>query len=173
MRKKLKNKIFNIIFALLFLTANAGLCEQTRSAVMQNTFVKFGLAMGGVILSAIIIFFGLKLYKKFFMNGKNSNIIKNEILKTPKTAEEAIKFFINKNRLGFGAIDLLIGLVITIVVFLIGMNAIKGVSSLKLNGSPVNSDSVQEHVDQTVSDIEKMRMQTINYNKQMLQNNEN
>ncbi len=95
----MKNKIFNTIFALLFLTANAGLCEQTRSAVMQNAPVKFALSMGGVILSAIIIFFGLKLYKKFFMEGKNPDIIKDEILKTPKNTEDAIKFFINKNRL--------------------------------------------------------------------------
>ena len=71
----------------------------------------------------------------------------------------------------FGAIDLLIGLVIVSFVFIIGMNALKGASSLKINNFPVNEQSVQEHVDETVNEIEQMRQQTINYNKQMLQEN--
>ncbi len=95
----MKNKIFNTIFTLLFLTANAGLCEQTRTAVIQTPLIKFALAMGGVILSSIVIFAGLKIYKKMFVDKKNHDIIKDEILKTPKTTEEAIKFFINKNKL--------------------------------------------------------------------------
>ncbi len=71
----------------------------------------------------------------------------------------------------FGAIDLLIGLVIVSFIFIIGMNAFKGVSSLKINDSPVNQQSVQEHVDQTVNEIENIRQQTIDYNKQMLEGN--
>ncbi len=95
----MKNKIFNTIFTLLFLTANAGLCEQTRTAVMPNPLIKFALAMGGVILSSVVILVGLKIYKKIFVDKRNTNIIKDEILKTPRTTEEAIKFFINKNKL--------------------------------------------------------------------------
>ena len=71
----------------------------------------------------------------------------------------------------FGAIDLLIGLVIVSFVFIIGMNALKGASSLNIKNSPVNEQSVQEHVDETVNEIEQMRQQTINYNKQMLLEN--
>ena len=63
----------------------------------------------------------------------------------------------------FGAIDLLIGLVITAFVFLIGMNAMKGLSSINLNGNSVDTKSVQEHVDEQVNEIENMRQQTINY----------
>ncbi len=66
-------------------------------------------------------------------------------------------------RNAFGAIDLLIGLVITAFVFLIGMNALKGVSSLNLRGNSVDTKSVQEHVDEQVTEIENMRQQTINY----------
>lgn len=95
----MKNKIVNTIFTLIFLTANAGLCEQTRSAVMQNAIFKFALAMGGVVLSSLVIFLGLKIYKKLFVDKTSPNIIKDEILRTPKTTEEAIRFFINKNRL--------------------------------------------------------------------------
>lgn len=69
----------------------------------------------------------------------------------------------------FGAIDLLIGLVITAFVFLIGMNAMKGLSSINLNGNSVDTKSVQEHVDEQVNKIENMRQQTINY-QQNVQN---
>lgn len=63
----------------------------------------------------------------------------------------------------FGAIDLLIGLVLTTIVFLIGMNAFKGTSSINLNGSSVDIRSVKEQVDTQVNEIENMRQQTINY----------
>ncbi len=73
-------------------------------------------------------------------------------------------------RNGFGAISLLLGLVITAIIFLIGINTFKGVSSIKMKDSSIDSQSVQEHVDQTVNEIEQMRQQTIDYNKQMEQN---
>ncbi len=73
-------------------------------------------------------------------------------------------------RNGFGAISLLLGLVITAIIFLIGVQTFKGVSSIKIKDSSLDSQSVQEHVDQTVSEIEQMRQQTIDYNKQMQEN---
>lgn len=73
-------------------------------------------------------------------------------------------------RNGFGAISLLLGLVITAIIFLIGVQTFKGVSSIKIKDSSFDSQSVQEHVDQTVSEIEQMRQQTIDYNKQMQEN---
>ena len=73
-------------------------------------------------------------------------------------------------RNGFGAISLLLGPVITAIIFLIGINTFKGVSSIKMKDSSIDSQSVQEHVDQTVNEIEQMHQQTIDYNKQMEQN---
>ena len=70
-------------------------------------------------------------------------------------------------RNGFGAISLLLALVITAIIFLIGINSFKGISSINLKDSSVDHQSVQEHVDQTVNEIEQMRQQTINYNKQI------
>ena len=70
-------------------------------------------------------------------------------------------------RNGFGAISLLLGLVITAIIFLIGVQTFKGVSSIKIKDSSLDSQSVQEHVDQTVSEIEQMRQQTIDYNQQI------
>lgn len=66
----------------------------------------------------------------------------------------------------FGAIDLLVGLVITAIVFMIGMNALRG-SSLKLQGNNVDTKSVQQQVDEQVNKIQNMRQQAIEYNKQV------
>ena len=66
-------------------------------------------------------------------------------------------------RNAFGAIDLLICLFLTAVVFLIGMNALKGTTSLKINNSATDTKSVQEQVDEQVNEIQNMRQQTINY----------
>ena len=74
-------------------------------------------------------------------------------------------------RQAFGAIDLLIGLVLTAIVFLIGMNALKGISSLKIDNSATDTKSVQEQVDEQVNEIQNMRQQAINY-QQNSQNDE-
>ena len=66
-------------------------------------------------------------------------------------------------RKAFGAIDLLIGLVLTAIVFLIGMNALKVTSSLKIDNSATDTKSVQEQVDEQVNEIQNMRQQAINY----------
>lgn len=93
----MKNKIISTILTLI-LTANVGLCEQTRTSALHTTVVKFGLAMGGVVLSSLIIYFGLTIYNKFFVKMINLKY-EEDALKTPKTTDEAVKFFIHKNRL--------------------------------------------------------------------------
>lgn len=94
----MKNKIFTTLLTLIILTANAGYCS-ARSAVVQNIAIKFGLAMVGVVVSSIMIYLILAIYNKII--SKNNNLLSEneEILKTPKTVDEAIKFFIYKNRL--------------------------------------------------------------------------
>lgn len=67
----------------------------------------------------------------------------------------------------FGAIDLLIGLLIMSAVFLISTNAFKGFSTIKINSSK-EIKSVQEHVDETVNEIENMRQQTLEIEQQTL-----
>lgn len=69
-------------------------------------------------------------------------------------------------RNAFGAIDLLIVLVITAFLFIMMTNVMKGTSSLKINDTPIDTKSVQEHIDQQVNEIENMRQQTIDFNKQ-------
>lgn len=60
----------------------------------------------------------------------------------------------------FGAIDLLVGLLITTAVFMVGMNTMKGI---KFNNTPADTRSIQEHVDAQVKEIEQMRQQTIDF----------
>ncbi len=95
----MKNKFFHTLLTLILITANAGLCEQTRSAVFYSPMGKFAFAMGGVLLSALIIFLGLSIYKRLSGMNTNFNASETEILKTPKSTEEAIQFFIHKNKL--------------------------------------------------------------------------
>ncbi len=95
----MKNKFFHTLLTFIFITANAGLCEQTRTAVLHSAIGKFSLAMGGVLLSALVIFLLLSIYKRLSGINKNFNTPEAEILKTPKTAEEAIQFFIHKNKI--------------------------------------------------------------------------
>ncbi len=93
----MKNKIISTIFTLI-LTANVGLCEQTHTSAMHTAAVKFGLAMGGVVLSSLIIYFGLTIYNKFFAKMVNLKY-EEDALKTPQTTDEAVRFFIHKNKL--------------------------------------------------------------------------
>lgn len=92
----MKNKL---LFITLFLTTNAGFCETTaRTAVVHSAIIKFALAMLGVLVSSFIIYAGLAIYNKFFVEQRNIKFSpEQEILKTPKNIDEAIKFFINKN----------------------------------------------------------------------------
>lgn len=71
----------------------------------------------------------------------------------------------------FGAIDLLIGLAITAVIFLISVNALKGVSSLKLKDTAIDKQSVQQHVDETVNEIERMRKEALDYGMEVQNGN--
>ncbi len=93
----MKNKLLLIT---LFLTTNAGFCETTaRNAVVHSALIKFGLAMGGVALSSFVIFAGLTIYNKIFVKQDKFQRLDEDLTKTPKTTEEAIKLFIRKNRL--------------------------------------------------------------------------
>ena len=69
-------------------------------------------------------------------------------------------------RSGFGVIDLLLGLVIISVIFMLMMPTLKGGSSLNIYGSSQNPKSIQEHVNQQVQEIEQMRRQSIKYPQQ-------
>lgn len=93
----MKNKIFSLVITLI-LTTNAGFCTQTRTVAVHDLMIKFVIAMVGVMLASVVIWAGLAIYNKILL-GKNPVSSDEEILKTPKTIDEAVKFFISKNRL--------------------------------------------------------------------------
>lgn len=115
----MKNK--HLIFAGLFvltvvmiLSANAGLCVDAvaqhtpalpagtpvKNDAFQDTLIKFTITMAGVVLSCVLIWGGLTIYNKFFVKTSTRRISPDDdILKTPKTIEEAVTFFIKKNKL--------------------------------------------------------------------------
>ncbi len=93
----MKNKIFSLVITLI-LTTNAGMCTQTRSVDIHAIMIKFIIAMVGVMLASIVIWAGLTVYNKI-LSDKNTDNTDDEILRTPKTVEDAVKFFISKNRL--------------------------------------------------------------------------
>ncbi len=63
---------------------------------LSPTITKFLYAMGGVAISAILLIVFLTIYKKLF-GKKSSKPSVNSV--TPSSTEEAITFFINKNKL--------------------------------------------------------------------------
>ena len=91
----MKNKFILTILTFL-LTAQAGFCFPPA---VKDVAVKFSFAMAGVVLSSLVIFLGLTVYNKM-RNNKNVELSpEEEVLRTPKTVDEAIKFYIRKNRL--------------------------------------------------------------------------
>lgn len=74
-------------------------------------------------------------------------------------------------RNAFGAIDMLIGLVITAFLFIMMMNAMKGTSSLKINDTPIDTKSVQEHIDEQVNEIQTIRQMNIDLNNKTQEEN--
>ena len=90
-------KYLIIPVAVSLITALPGFCAEATP--MKQVIIKFLLAMGGVALSSVIIFAGLTLYNKFFAGRKGKKFSKEDTLATPNTIEDAVTFFIKKNKL--------------------------------------------------------------------------
>lgn len=108
-------KVLFITFVSLFLiglSINSGLCvdalaqhtpelaEPVNNLSLKYTVFKFLKVMAGVVLSSVIIFTGLTLYNKFFVKKislKNNGA--DDVLATPKTIDNAIAFFIKRNKM--------------------------------------------------------------------------
>lgn len=69
----------------------------------------------------------------------------------------------------FGALDLLIALVVMAFIFMISANAFKGATSINLNGA-ADTKSIKQEVDKQVSEIENLRQQSIDIQKHQLGN---
>lgn len=94
----MKNKLYSLILIIL-LTINAGFCSQARTVAVNDLMIRFVIAMAGVLLASVAIWVGLAIYNKILVRGRKPLTPEEEALKTPKTIDEAVKFFISKNRL--------------------------------------------------------------------------
>lgn len=83
--------------AVILITANPAFSAQAVG--IKQTAVKFLITMGGVALSSFIIFAGLSIYNKFFAEKNFNKSDKDDSLSTPDNTDEAITFFIKKNKL--------------------------------------------------------------------------
>jgi len=66
----------------------------------------------------------------------------------------------------FSTIDLLLGLLVLTAVFMLGMNTFKQTLKLPLRND-VQVKSIQEHIDEQVSDIEEARQKSIEFEEEM------
>lgn len=92
----MRNKILFFSFVTLILTANAA---YSMPLAVKTSIVKFSLAMAGVAVSSLIIYLGLSVYNRIRENIQVELSPEEEILKTPKSKDEAVKFYIKKNKL--------------------------------------------------------------------------
>ncbi len=91
------SKTILISLAAIFIAAMPAFSAPTEE--VKTTAVKFLMAMGGVVLSTFVIFVGLTIYNKLFVERKNLQFSKDDSLSTPDSVEEAVTFFIKKNKL--------------------------------------------------------------------------
>lgn len=70
---------------------------------------------------------------------------------------------------GFGAIDMLVTLVIIAALFAFAMPVLKGMGGANLKDSAINYESVEEQTNKKIQEIENMRQQTLNYNQNINQ----
>lgn len=101
-----------IAVAIVIVAAQNGFCDtdianqvpavagQAANTAKHDTIIKFAVAMAGVILSSFVIFAGLWVYNKFFVDKSLfPNDDRDDVLNTPKTVDEAVTFFIKRNKL--------------------------------------------------------------------------
>lgn len=106
MKINFKKIITNIKILCLFL-ASTNICYAdepiTGSNVMpiKTVLIKFGIAMGSVIISLLIIWILLNLYKSYYGSKtlkSDNKLLYEEKLNTPKDMDEAlIKFIDNES----------------------------------------------------------------------------
>lgn len=94
MKQKHSIYLILVVTAVILFTANPALCAPIS---IKQTAVKFLFAMGGVALSSFLIFLGLSIYNKFF--GNKNYVEQDDSLSTPDSIQDAIIFFIKKNKL--------------------------------------------------------------------------
>lgn len=100
MKKHLKiHRILSTIATFVTVCSIECFAATTQNVMKGNSLlIKFFISMLGVLLSALAIWLGLKLYKKFILekNSKLDNIDYDTTLESPNDFKEAINLFLYK-----------------------------------------------------------------------------
>jgi len=100
-KNNISRNLLYAILVVLFCTTNFAFAQNsTNMIILKSTAVKFTLAMLGIVGFSIIIFVGLSLYNKFFVDSRVKDYkLNRDSLRTPSDTDEAVMMFITKNRL--------------------------------------------------------------------------
>lgn len=101
----MKNSIRNIIVIAVLLCLNCS-CAYAKVTLAQEepmlkiTIAKFALVMIGLFAFSLVMYIGLSIYNKFFVDSKIKDYkLRKDSLRSPRDKDEAIMLFITKNRL--------------------------------------------------------------------------
>lgn len=87
-----------ICSTLVFTGVEAFAADNSGPVNFKYAFIKFLLAMLGVLFSSLAIWASLKIYKKLVLknDAKQSETDYDKTLESPKNFKEAINLFLNK-----------------------------------------------------------------------------
>ncbi|MDY6310718.1 MAG: hypothetical protein SPL73_08175 [Cyanobacteriota bacterium] len=95
-------KIFASILCF-FLTSIPAMAAKATGAGApsgKELVSKFGMAMAGVMVFSFVIYLGLSVYNKFFVEEQIKDFkLRKDSLRTPTDKDEAVMMYIAKNRL--------------------------------------------------------------------------
>lgn len=100
--KQMNNSIFKVFIMVMAVlsTALPSFATMTNTHSIKFLATKFAIAMLGVFLFSFLLYVGLTIYNKYFVDEQIKNFnMKKDSLRTPRDIDEAIMMFISKNRM--------------------------------------------------------------------------
>ena len=189
MKKYFKNIVLSIQILCLFLSGT-NICYADEPIVGVNVLpfktvlIKFAVTMGSVLISLLIIWIILRLYKQYYfeeIQKINRESLYGDKLDTPKNIDDALISFIDKNKLqryfvvkkknAMGAIEMLLVLLVVSILFIAIMPMFRSYSNSGYINNSTDKKSIQDSVNEQVNQIEQMKKQNEEITKRMNQDN--
>lgn len=87
-------------FAVVLSTVNAALCANEKFEALKPSIVKFSLVLLAIVFFMMLIYIGLSVYNRFFVESKFKDYkLKKYSLDSASDTDEAILNYISKNKL--------------------------------------------------------------------------
>lgn len=98
--KTIKTLLLSAIAVVLqVLHCNAAFAVENNQTELTVMMVKFGKVMLGVLIASVVIYVILYIWNAVLKHSKEKHITTDLSLKTPQNTDDAVLFFINKNKL--------------------------------------------------------------------------